>query len=211
MQKKIEAVLFDFDMTLVDSSYAIHHCTNLMAKKKGLREVGYQELLATIGLPIDESWLRLWGEFKQEWLDYYRENFREVEQSELRPYPDAVETLETLRVRGIKVGVVSNRRFAKRSVDAAKLTSYMDVVVGLEDVENAKPHPEPLLKGFAAIGVKPENGIYVGDTDIDMQTAKAAGVKGIGVATGNFSTDRLVAAGAWKAFPGLKAIPDAIA
>lgn len=210
MKEMIKAVLFDFDMTLVDSSHAIYKCTSLMAKKMGLHDVTYEEVLATIGLPIDDSWKQLWGDCRPEWLDYYRQNFREVELTELKPYPDAIETIELFRSKGIKVGVVSNRRFARRSVDAARLTPYMDVVIGLEDVENAKPHPEPLFKGFQAIGVEPSCGIYVGDTDIDMKTACAAGVHGVGVATGNFSVTELRQAGAWKSVSCLKEIPNVV-
>lgn len=209
-EEKIQAVLFDFDMTLVDSSHAIHYCTNLMAKKMGLPEVGYKELLATIGLPIDQSWIQLWGDFKEEWLNDYRENFREVELSELKPFSDAVAVLEALRAQGVKVGIVSNRRFARRSASAAGLAPYMDVVIGLEDVENAKPHPEPLFKGFQTLGIDPARGVYVGDTDIDMKTAEAAGVRGIGVATGNFSVQALLNAGASQAFARLQEIADAI-
>ena len=52
---RIGAVLFDFDMTLVDSSYAITECTNLLADAKGLARVTREEILKVIGLPIEES------------------------------------------------------------------------------------------------------------------------------------------------------------
>ena len=204
---KIKAVLFDFDMTLVDSSYAIHHCTNMLAAHLGFREISYSEVLGAIGMTIEDSWRSFWGDFRQEWVDYYRANFRGEEQSRLRLFPNSIDTLKILRENGCMVGVVSNRRFAKLPVEHLGLTSMLDVVVGLEDVERAKPNPDSLLKGFASVGVSPSDGIYVGDTDIDMKTSIAAGTRGVGMTTGNFTEAGLKAAGAWRVLSDLSEIP----
>jgi len=210
-KNKIKAVLFDFDMTLVDSSYAIYCCTNMLAQHLGVREVSREEVLASIGLTIEDSWRSYWGDFRQEWVDYYRANYREEEQTRLRLFPGTVRTLETLRSRGIKVGVVSNRRYARRPVESTGLKPFMDVVIGLEDVEHAKPEPESLLKGFDMLDTEPDLGIYVGDTDIDMKTSVAAGSRGIGMTTGNFSACELRNAGAWRVLDDLRDILPLIA
>jgi phosphoglycolate phosphatase len=210
-KNKIKAVLFDFDMTLVDSSYAIYCCTNMLAQHLGVREVSREEVLASIGLTIEDSWRSYWGDFRQEWVDYYRANYREEEQARLKLFPGTVSTLETLRSRGIKVGVVSNRRYARRPVESTGLKPLLDVVIGLEDVERAKPEPESLLKGFNALDTEPELGIYVGDTDIDMKTSVAAGSRGIGMTTGNFCECELRNAGAWRVLDDLRDILPLIA
>lgn len=206
-RRKCAAVLFDFDMTLADSSHAIHYCTNMLAKYAGVREVSLAEVKAGIGLPIEDSWRLFWGDFRQEWLDYYRANFRGDEGARIRLFPDAAATIATLRQAGVKVGVASNRRFAARVVEEVGLTELLDVVVGLEDVERAKPEPDCLIKGFGVLGVAPEDGLYVGDTDIDMKTACAAGTLAVGVTTGNFDETGLLAAGAWKVIRGLGELP----
>lgn len=206
----IKAVLFDFDMTLVDSSYSIHYCTNLMAEHIGLRSVTREEVLATIGLPIEECWRAMWGDFKQEWVDYYRLRCRDEERMRLRLYDGTVETLETLRSKGIKVGVASNRRYPVISVDSVGLSPLLDTVVGLDDVERAKPEPDILLKGFSLLGALPEEGLYVGDTDIDMKTSVAAGTSGIGMTTGNFDRKALAEAGARRVCDDLRGIPELI-
>ena len=79
MTKDTKAVIFDFDMTLADSSYAIHHCSNLLARKFGLEEVSREVVLAGIGLPIEDCWRLYWGDFKEEWLGYYRDEFRRAD------------------------------------------------------------------------------------------------------------------------------------
>lgn len=210
MRKACDAVLFDFDMTLADSSQAIHHCTNMLAKYFDLREVSLAEVKAGIGLPIEDSWRLYWGDFQQEWLDYYRSNFRGEEQARIRLFHDAAATIEALRAAGIKVGVASNRRFASRAIAEVGLTELLDVVIGLEDVERAKPEPDCLIKGFEKLGVAPGDGLYVGDTDIDMKTALAAGTPGIGITTGNFDERGLLEAGAWKVLSRLGELPSLI-
>lgn len=208
--KRYDAVLFDFDMTLADSSGAIFHCTNLLAKEYGLREIPMAEVRAAIGLPIEESWRAFWGEFRQSWLDYYRSNFRGDEITRIQLYPNAVPVLTELRESGKKVGVASNRRYAARAVEATGLTPLLDVIIGLEDIERAKPEPDCLIKGFGDMGVDLEYGIFVGDTDIDMKTAAAAGVRSIGVTTGNFDKKGLLAAGAHIVLDDLGELPRAL-
>lgn len=195
---EIQAALFDFDMTIVDSSWGIAHCTNEFAKLKGLRPVPRETVMAAIGLTIIDSWKMYWGEFREEWLKEYRENFRSEERRMLRLFPDAVPTLEALRGAGIKTGLVSNRQFARSPAEYLGIAEMFDVIIGLEDVTHAKPDPEPLLAALSRLGVEPARAVYVGDTDIDMKTASAAGVRGIGVTTGNFSAAQHEAAGAWR-------------
>lgn len=203
----IAAVLFDFDMTLVDSSYVITECTNLMADEKGLPRVTREDLLKVIGLPIEESWRSLWGRFDEEWLDYYRGHFRGMEQAGFVKFPGTVVVPEFLKDKGIKVGVVSNRKFASLSVEKFGLSHLFDTVVGLEDVKQAKPHPESLLLALDRVGVGAAQAVYVGDTDIDMKTAVAAEVRGIGVTTGAFEREQLLEAGATWVCGDLRDIP----
>ena len=189
-------VLFDFDMTLVDSSYAILYCTNLMAERYGLRQITHEEMLSVIGFDIERSWITLWGEFKQEWLDYYRANFGAKEDAMMRVFENSIATIDRLHELGIKVGIASNRRYATRPLKSLGLDKYPDSIVGLENVENPKPAPDVIVRSLEIHNMQKEDAVYVGDTDIDMQTAKNAGVLAIGMTTGAFSKEQLLAAGA---------------
>lgn len=203
----IQAALFDFDMTLVDSSWGIAHCTNEFAKLKGLRPVPRETVMAAIGLTIIDSWKMYWGEFRQDWLNEYREKFRGEERKMMRLFPDTIQTLDALRGAGIKTGLVSNRQFARNPAEYLGIADRFDVIIGLEDVAHAKPDPEPLLTALSRLGVEPERAIYVGDTDIDMKTAVAAGVRGVGVTTGNFNAEQQLSAGAWRVCAHLDEVP----
>jgi len=192
----IRLVLFDFDMTLVDSSHAIHHCTNKLAEHFGLRKVSYEELLAAIGLPIVKCWSDFWGEYKLEWHEYYRAHFGEKEDAIMQLFPNTVSTLEGLRELGIKVAVASNRTYAERPIGVLELNRYLDGIMGLKEGINPKPAPDILNISLAKHKVTKDEAIYVGDTDIDIKTAKNAGMKVVGMTTGNFSREDMQQLGA---------------
>lgn len=206
----VKAVVFDFDMTLADSSYAIHKCTNLLAKEFGLPEVSREKVLEGIGLTVDNSWRLYWGDYKDEWLEYYRNNFRGAEHSEIRLFDGTLTALKKLRAAGVRTGVASNRRFAFKAVSATGLAPYVDTVVGLEDITKAKPDPEALLTALGRLKAGASDSFYVGDTDIDMKTAAAASVRGIGAATGHFGKEELYSAGAWRVFTDIAELPHLI-
>jgi phosphoglycolate phosphatase len=192
----ITAVMFDFDMTLADSGYAVTECTNMFAREKGLREVTREERVSYLGVAMEEEWRAMWGEYDPSWIDYYRANFASLEYGRIRLFDGAKETVAALSEAGIKVGVVTNRQNVEGAIEGTGLRGLFDVAVGLSDVKNAKPHPEPLLTAIARAGGFPGGTLYAGDTKIDMETAVAAGVRGIGMTTGNFGRDALTEAGA---------------
>lgn len=202
----VKAVIFDFDMTLADSSYAITNSTNRLAREHGLRNVTREEVLKTIGMPIRDSWLHLWGEFKEEWLTEYRNFFVEQEYAGIRVFPGTFPLLEFLRDKGIRLAVASNRQNARPVVESQKLDAFFEHIIGIQDVEHPKPAPDILNKSMELLGAGAEEVFYVGDTDLDMMTSVAAGVRGIGLTTGNFSARELEISGAWRTFDKIEDI-----
>ncbi len=190
--------LFDFDMTLVDSSYAIRDTMNLLAQREGLSPVTREQVLSVIGLPIRESWVVLWGRFHEDWLTGYREIFREREFAGIVPFRGTVGLLDELTRRGVGLGVASNRQDPRPVLKATGLDGYFRAVVGTEDVEHPKPAPDMILKGLRDLGGTTDSTLFVGDTLDDMVSAKAASVRAVGLTTGNFAPDELKRAGAWR-------------
>ncbi|WP_051461088.1 MULTISPECIES: HAD family hydrolase [Aminobacterium] len=202
----VKAVVFDFDMTLADSSYAITECTNRLAEEQGLRPVTREEVLKTIGMPIRDGWLFLWGRFEEDWLVRYRGFFVEQEYAGIRVFPGTVPLLKSLQKKGIKLAVASNRQNARPVVESQRLEGFFEYIIGIQDVENPKPAPDILYKSMELLKTDPEEIFYVGDTDLDMMTSVAAGVRGLGLSTGNFSREELQASGAWKTFEKIEDI-----
>lgn len=199
-------VLFDFDMTLADSVEAITYCFNRVAEDKGLPAVTSQEVGATIGLPFTEACTRLWGRGDPELLAWYGEHYREDEFARMKLFPDAPGVLTRLRHEGVRTGVVTNRRYARRVVERVGILPLCDVVVGLEEGLRGKPEPDLLLRALEALSCSPEGAWYVGDTDGDMRAARAAGMGALGIAQGAFGPRELEEAGAHGVVSSLPAI-----
>nr|WP_321503800.1 HAD family hydrolase [uncultured Dethiosulfovibrio sp.] len=196
-------VLFDFDMTLVDSSQGITDCVNAVASKMGLPSVTKDQVLGIIGIPLETGLHRLWGDYDEAWLAEYRRIFRETEYAGIVPFSDTLPMLEKLRSIGIKVGVATNRQIADPVVRAVGLFDHLDLVMGLGKEYRPKPEPDMILAAMEKLGGNLAETVYVGDTDIDMKTACSAGMRGIGVTSGVFSASQLVDAGAWRILDGV--------
>lgn len=199
-------VIFDFDMTLVDSSYAIRDTMNILAKREGLPNVSREDVLSVIGLPIRDSWVKVWGRFDERWLADYREMFVQQEFAGIFPFPGTKRVLETLKGNGVALGIASNRQRPEGPLKAVGLESYFGSIVGMDDVEKGKPAPDMILKGMTDLGGMPATTLYVGDTDDDMIAAKEAGIRSIGLTTGNFTPEALHAAGAWRVYDAVEGI-----
>ena len=192
----LESVLFDFDMTLVDSSRGITYCLNRLAGSFGLAEVTREEVTLTIGHPLDQAMKMLWGRYEPAWMDHYREYLVPLEYERIMPFPGTRKTLASLLDEGLRLGVVSNRKKLLRAVESAGLGGYFLSVVGMDDVENPKPHPEPLWLSLRNLGSTASGTTLVGDSEIDALAARSAGIRFIGVSTGGTSPGVLSSAGA---------------
>jgi len=92
-----------------------------------------------------------------------------------------------------RLGVVTTKTgsYSKELLEHLGLLEYFDVVVGKENVHHPKPHPEPILKALHHIGAAPQKSFMVGDTCLDMEAARDAGVYGVGVECGYGRPDQL--------------------
>ncbi|MEA2621502.1 MAG: hypothetical protein QOH61_412 [Chloroflexota bacterium] len=126
-----------------------------------------------------------------------------------RPLPGATELLKALDEAGIQWSIATSSRAeqARPSVEALGLPTYPRVTDG-SHVRQAKPAPDLLLYAAEQLEVPTHRCWYVGDSTWDMRAARAAGMTGVGVATGAVSIDRLVAGGAQLAFQSLDELHD---
>ncbi|HOG14260.1 MAG TPA: HAD hydrolase-like protein [Synergistales bacterium] len=191
-----EAALFDFDMTLVDSSVGITYCLNRLAGFFGLYEVTREEVTSTIGHPMDKAMEMLWGRYEPAWMDHYREYLVPLEYERIMPFPGTREALARLLDEGFSLGVVSNRKKLLRAVESAGLGEYFLSFVGMDDVENPKPHPESIWLSMSNLGSTASGTTLVGDSEIDALAAGRAGIGFVGVSSGGASPDALSSAGA---------------
>lgn len=112
-------------------------------------------------------------------------------------YDGIIDLLNQLKSRNMKLGVFSNKadELTKEIVQEL-MPNYFDIVMGLSTEAHKKPNPVGALHISEKLNIPPENMLYIGDTDIDMQTANNSGMYGIGVLWGFRTKEELIASGA---------------
>jgi HAD superfamily hydrolase (TIGR01509 family) len=131
--------------------------------------------------------------------DVYRRVFDELNtDGTVRLFPHVLETIKALHDRGLQLAICSSRGrpTLEGFVKTFRLEHYVSMVVSANDVEHHKPHPEPVQKILAALGVAPREAVVVGDASYDILMGRAAGCRTVGVTYGNQSAADLRAAGA---------------
>lgn len=197
-----QLVILDFDGTLADTQPIIIASIQATLKELHLPERTDAECRTIIGLPLAECFTTLCGvddTTAERCADVYRRVFDELNtDGTVRLFPHVLETLKTLHDRGLQLAICSSRGrpTLEGFVETFHLEHYVSMVVSANDVENHKPHPEPVQKILAALGVAPEEAIVVGDASYDILMGRAAGCRTVGVTYGNQSADDLRAAGA---------------
>lgn len=202
----INLMVFDHDMTIVDSSYAIMAGFNYVAEHEGLPLVSHELTMKYIATPIPTFCEGLLGEYRPEWVKLYRSQSERLERELIRPFPDTVSTLTRLRDMGIKLAVLSNREYPSKALKHSGLDGYFDVIAGAEEPYGHlayKPDPAMMNALMKDLNMKPSETVYVGDADLDIITAISAHVRGIGITKGNFTHDDFKLLGAWKSIDTL--------
>lgn len=190
---KYKAYIFDFDLTLADSSKGI-----LICFKHTLSEFGYpipsdREIYNTIGMTLVDAFDVLTGipnnpQREEMRLVYVKKADEEMVKNTFF-YDNTLAILQTLQNAGVKVGIVSTK-FRYRIEDTFKYQGGsfpVDEIVGGEDVFNAKPAPDGLELMVKRLNMDKSDVLYIGDSYIDAEAAKNAGVDFAGVTTGSTS------------------------
>jgi pyrophosphatase PpaX len=126
----------------------------------------------------------------------YREYHFAHHEESIKPYPDVVDVVAVLALRGVRLGVVTSklRSGAERGLKAAGLTDFFHTIVSADEVSKAKPHPEPVLAALARLGIEAKDAVFIGDSPHDIAAGREAGVTTAGVLWGPFGRDDLTQA-----------------
>jgi phosphoglycolate phosphatase len=207
--KNAELLIFDLDYTLVDSSQGIVYCFNEARRRAGEPEVAPEKIIQRIGHPIEETFLR----FGSADPVARRVVFRQLAAAGAMAkgsflLPGVAETIRALHQRGYRMAVASTKSRAEiiRILEHLGLADSFEAFCGSDEVQNAKPAPDSLLKVMEQTAVQPERTIYVGDHVVDIEAAKAAGVRIIALEGGPCSHEEKVAAGPDALSPDLRGI-----
>lgn len=177
-----KAICFDFDYTLGDATDAIVAGFTHALTQMGWPAPDREAVRRTVGYMIEDAYTMLTGDTDPEHRRQMRPLFVEVAhpmQVEHTPlFPGAHELLCALHGRGVRLGLVSSKRteVLQEVLEHNGALDYFDLIIGSDAVKRHKPDPEGLLEAMRHFGVRAEETLYCGDTLIDAQTARRAGV-----------------------------------
>ena len=191
----IRTVLFDLDGTLIDSVRLILDSYHHTLATHGLPPRSDDEWLAGVGTPLTVQFAD-WRDDPatlQALIATYREYNLKHHDRMVTVYPGVVEVVRALKADGVATGLVTskNRVGALRGLTLVQLEALMDVLVCADEVENPKPHPEPVEKAVRLLSADPRATVYVGDSVHDMLSGRAAGVRTAAVLWGPFGREHL--------------------
>lgn len=191
--------LFDFDYTLADSHKGIVMCFRHVLNTHGIENVSDEAIKKTIGLTLMDAFRVLTGSEDKELLTRYKEEYMlkadKVMTKYTILYKETIPMFKRLKRAGHKVGIVSTklRYRIEQTLEAYGLEGFVDLIIGGEDVEEAKPNPQGIYKAIEYFqGVK-EEVLYIGDSYIDAEAARNAGVAFMGVTTGTTTKEDFLA------------------
>lgn len=195
---KYTTYLFDFDYTLADSSRGIVICFRNVLERHGHTGISDEAIKRTIGKTLEDSFSILSGITTPETLAEYKKEYVKEADTYMTVntffFPETLTVLKTLKSQGAQIGIISTKfRFRIREmVDQHFPKDFFDIIIGGEDVKQAKPDPQGIKKALRRLHRRKSETLYIGDSTVDAETAQAAKVDFVGVLNGMTTREELM-------------------
>jgi pyrophosphatase PpaX len=188
-------ILFDLDGTLIDTIDLILRSYRYTVSVHHFEPVPDEAWLKNIGIPLRMQFRHFTEDPDeiQAMIKTYVAHNLEHHDDLVGQYPGVLEGVRALHSAGCKLGIVTSKRHGslERGLTIGGFDGLFDVVIGADDVQNPKPHPEPVLKALEGLDVSPDEAVFVGDSPFDMACGRAAGVETAAAMWGPFSREDL--------------------
>lgn len=192
IMNKVDTVVFDLDGTLLDTLDDLVESVNYALEKHGLSLCTKQEVRSFLGNGIrflmekavgeriasnEERFLPVFQSFRAHYVDHCLDA--------TRPYEGIVEMLRALKEKGFKLAIVSNKlQPAVTELNERFFRDVISVAIGESADVRRKPFPDSVLKAMGELRSTCEQTVYVGDSEVDIETAKAVGIPCLSVLWG---------------------------
>ena len=193
-KSKKMTILFDLDGTLIDSTEAILESFYHSFDVHSYPYVEAEEIKALIGYPLDVMYRELGipKEVVWEFVATYKEHYRQISTQKTVLLPRAREAV--IEAAGFaRLGIVTTKtgKYSQILMEHFELMDYFEVLIGREHVEHPKPHAEPIEKAMEMMGVEKQGCWIIGDTRLDLGSAKNAEIKSVAVLSGYDNLEQL--------------------
>jgi phosphoglycolate phosphatase len=185
---EVRGIVFDLDGTLIDSYAAITESLNRAMIAAGLDPLSEERVRGMVGLGLETLVTRAMGAARvEEGVRRFREHYDRICVARTSLLPQVAETVPELDSRGYRLAVATNKPsyFARRLLDGLGIGEHFAAVLGPDNVVNRKPHPEMVLRALEEMGLSVGEAVYVGDMEVDIQTARAGGLPVVVLPTGS--------------------------
>jgi phosphoglycolate phosphatase len=187
----IDLLIFDLDGTLIDSKEDLAHAVNAARRHMGLPPIENERVYSYVGNGAPVLMRRAMGPDATEAdvqtaLEYFMAYYKDHMLDCTTLYPGVRQALDTLHAGGMRMSVLTNKpvRFSQLLVEGLGLGGHFFRVYGGNSFEQKKPDPAGVYKLIEESGVPPERTLMVGDSDVDIRTARNAGILACGVTYG---------------------------
>ena len=183
---RVRAFLFDLDGTLIDSKMDLVNSVNAMLHQTGRTEQPIELVASYVGHGAPQLIASVLGpqaneEQRREALAIFLAHYQEQKLNLTRPYPGVVEGLHALA--DFPLAVLTNKpvKLSKEILEGLQLANLFRAIYGGDSFETKKPNPSGALAILEELGTAPAESAMVGDSDVDIQTARNAGMLAVGV------------------------------
>ena len=190
----IRTILFDLDGTLLDQFEAIHRAFAKVLNQMGFPEPSFEKVKRSVGGASHATMTKLIGADRaEEAVQILRPIFEEEMFNGLRALPGSREILEACKKHGLKAAVLTNKYgpHARAACDHLNFSELLSFTLGANDTDWKKPDPRLGHYALEKIGVRADEGLYIGDSPYDHETALGVGMDCLLVATGTHSLSEL--------------------
>lgn len=198
MKLRYQAVIFDLDGTLVDSYEALLIAVNSSLSTHRRSEISVEQLRRMVGEGIEPLLSRCFdGPVPPGAHDHFMTKYDEVCCDKSRLLEDVEETLQALAGFGVAMAVCTNKTtaFSRKILEALHTARFFSAIVGPDMAGARKPDARHVLHALAPTGHGPSDALFVGDMPIDVNAARAAGMRVAAIATGSADFEPLAASG----------------
>jgi len=199
---KFDTILFDLDGTLLNTLDDLADSVNMVMETEGYPLRTKDEIKAFIGDGVKLLMKRALPDHTDEeevqrCLTLFREIYKKNMLNQTNPYPGIQELLNQLKNMNLKIGVISNKPdLATKELCGLFFQGKVDAAIGDNHERQKKPAPDNVFEAMKQLQSSREGSLYLGDSNVDMQTAKNAGLTCVGVTWGYRSREVLLAEGA---------------